>query len=350
MTEVLRAAGDESTQVSSVGRDGFSPYGQTEWTLEAQHRFMAALAGGCVGEPASRRTGPRPDGPGDLRPLGPRLRRRARPLEGRLGPGTDGRYLVRQMGVIETSSRAAGGHPGGHRLRRQLRVRTGARHQAGELGRRQRGAGRRPRRRLLSAAPRGRCCRRCRPPGSSPAQDIEIVLLVAGLKAATVPAPLCLPYSAALTLRAKSQVVFELAVIPPPQLPLFAGVCCPAPGWSRRSTPVVVPPPLRCSLTSLLQLPEALLLAALVLGLVADALLATLNRCSSSRSRAQTRAGERSRGAAASQASHRRPRLRPITRLALEQLRRSPAPARPGGPAPAGRGPSRRRPASSSCS
>ena len=63
VTEVLRSAGDQTTQVSSVGRDSFSPYGQTDWTLEAQHRFMAALAGGCVGEPSSRRhPGTRPPG------------------------------------------------------------------------------------------------------------------------------------------------------------------------------------------------------------------------------------------------------------------------------------------------
>ena len=52
--DVLARAGDSRTHVSTVGRDGFSPYGQTEWSLEAQGRFMAALVGGCIGDPASR--------------------------------------------------------------------------------------------------------------------------------------------------------------------------------------------------------------------------------------------------------------------------------------------------------
>ena len=48
VTEVLAAAGDTGTTVSSVGRGSFSPYGQTEWSLAGQARFMASLAGGCV--------------------------------------------------------------------------------------------------------------------------------------------------------------------------------------------------------------------------------------------------------------------------------------------------------------
>lgn len=104
VTEVLRAAGDETTQVSSVGRDGFSPYGQTDWTLEAQHRFMAALAGGCVGKPGSRRAvlglmGKVTSDRWGLGSAGAPAR-----WKGGWGPGTDGKYLVRQMGVIDTSS------------------------------------------------------------------------------------------------------------------------------------------------------------------------------------------------------------------------------------------------------
>src|SRR5690606_17575397 len=51
--ELLAAAGDTETTVSTVGRDGFSPYGQTEWSLRSQERFMSSLAAGCVA-PAAR--------------------------------------------------------------------------------------------------------------------------------------------------------------------------------------------------------------------------------------------------------------------------------------------------------
>jgi hypothetical protein len=48
MTALLRQAGDSETQVSSVGRDGFSPYGQTLWAPSAQARFISSLARGCL--------------------------------------------------------------------------------------------------------------------------------------------------------------------------------------------------------------------------------------------------------------------------------------------------------------
>jgi hypothetical protein len=48
MTQLLRRAGDSQTQVSSVGRDGFSPYGQTLWTPSAQAKFVSSLARGCL--------------------------------------------------------------------------------------------------------------------------------------------------------------------------------------------------------------------------------------------------------------------------------------------------------------
>jgi len=104
VTEVLRSAGDQTTRVSSVGRDSFSPYGQTDWTLEAQHRFMAALAGGCVGKQSSGRTvlglmGKVTSDRWGLGSAGVPAR-----WKGGWGPGTDGRYLVRQMGVLDTSS------------------------------------------------------------------------------------------------------------------------------------------------------------------------------------------------------------------------------------------------------
>lgn len=108
VAEVLRAAGDDGTQVSAVGRGEFSPYGQTEWSLDAQQRLMAALAGGCLPDRAS----------GDyvldlmgqiaadqtwgLGTTGPTAR-----YKGGWGPGVDGLYLVRQMGVIEVDGGAA---------------------------------------------------------------------------------------------------------------------------------------------------------------------------------------------------------------------------------------------------
>ena len=99
-TELARA-GDEATTVSTVGRDGFSSYGQTEWSLDAQGRFMAALLAGCLGDPASRRLllAQMHSVTSDRWGLGaidlPAL------WKGGWGPGVDGRYLVRQMGAIE---------------------------------------------------------------------------------------------------------------------------------------------------------------------------------------------------------------------------------------------------------
>lgn len=106
VTETLRAAGDDATVVSTQGRDGFSPYGQTDWSLRSQARFMSALAGGCVGDAASadyvlelmgRVTSDR----WGLGSVGVPAR-----WKGGWGPGSDGRYLVRQMGIIES-----GGEP-----------------------------------------------------------------------------------------------------------------------------------------------------------------------------------------------------------------------------------------------
>jgi hypothetical protein len=102
VTRILREAGDGSTSVSSVGRNGFSPYGQTEWSLAAQARFMAALAGGCV--------------PGSKYLLGEMSQVAADQrwglatagsdaFKGGWGPGVDGGYLVREMGTL-----SAGGH------------------------------------------------------------------------------------------------------------------------------------------------------------------------------------------------------------------------------------------------
>ncbi len=99
--EVLAEAGDTTTQVPSVGRDGFTPFGQTEWSLELQELFMSRLAAGCVGSSASSGyvLGLMGEVSSDTWGLGSAgLPAR---WKGGWGPGTDGRYLVRQMGVLE---------------------------------------------------------------------------------------------------------------------------------------------------------------------------------------------------------------------------------------------------------
>jgi hypothetical protein len=99
--EVLAEAGDTTTQISSIGRDGFTPFGQTEWSLELQELFMSKLAAGCVGSPASVEyvlglMGEVSSDTWGLGSTGVPAR-----WKGGWGPGTDDRYLVRQMGVLE---------------------------------------------------------------------------------------------------------------------------------------------------------------------------------------------------------------------------------------------------------
>jgi hypothetical protein len=99
-TEVLAEAGDTTTQISSVGRDGFTPFGQTEWSLELQELFMSRLAAGCIGSAASSEyvLGLMGEVSSDTWGLGSTgLPAR---WKGGWGPGTDGRYLARQMGVL----------------------------------------------------------------------------------------------------------------------------------------------------------------------------------------------------------------------------------------------------------
>jgi hypothetical protein len=105
VTEVLRQARDEVTTVSTHGRGSFSTYGQTEWSLRRQHRFMAALAGGCISSPASRRfvLGLMSRVTSDTWGLGSAGVEAL--WKGGWGPGIDGRYLVRQMGEIRVHGR-----------------------------------------------------------------------------------------------------------------------------------------------------------------------------------------------------------------------------------------------------
>jgi hypothetical protein len=94
---VLAAAGDSATQVESrVLRPGFSSFGQTEWAVRDQQRFIARLP--CLrdarvvlelmGEVA-------PDQRWGLGSIG----RPAR-VKGGWGPDETGRYLVRQIGIV----------------------------------------------------------------------------------------------------------------------------------------------------------------------------------------------------------------------------------------------------------
>ena len=100
ITDLLREAGDEKTVVATEGRDGFSSYGQTEWSLEPQQTFMGALLNGCIGERSGRKfiLAQMSQVSSDTWGLGsagvPAL------WKGGWGPGTDGKYLVRQIGRI----------------------------------------------------------------------------------------------------------------------------------------------------------------------------------------------------------------------------------------------------------
>lgn len=105
--EVLAEAGDTTTRVSSVGRDGFTPFGQTEWAVSLQEQFMSMLAAGCVGSPESDEyvLGLMGEVSSDTWGLGSSgLPAR---WKGGWGPGSDGRYLVRQMGVLEVEGQEA---------------------------------------------------------------------------------------------------------------------------------------------------------------------------------------------------------------------------------------------------
>lgn len=106
VTEMLLHAGDRETAVSTRGRDGFSTYGQTDWSLENQFRYMAALAGGCISNGASRSflLGQMAAvGGSDTFGLG--TAGLPAKWKGGWGPDPDGRYLVRQMGVMEVNGK-----------------------------------------------------------------------------------------------------------------------------------------------------------------------------------------------------------------------------------------------------
>jgi hypothetical protein len=94
--DVLAAAGDSSTSVeANVLRPGFTPFGQTQWSLEAQVRLMAALP--SLPHSNSIRARMRrvvPEQRWGLGVLGDDVE-----LKGGWGPDPGGRHLVRQIGI-----------------------------------------------------------------------------------------------------------------------------------------------------------------------------------------------------------------------------------------------------------
>jgi Beta-lactamase enzyme family len=94
--DVLASAGDSSTRVETrVLRPGFTPFGQTQWSLAAQVRLMAALPGlPHADEIRALMRRVVPEQRWGLGVLGEDVE-----LKGGWGPDPDGRHLVRQMGI-----------------------------------------------------------------------------------------------------------------------------------------------------------------------------------------------------------------------------------------------------------
>lgn len=95
--DVLVSAGDTSTRVETrVLRAGFTPFGQTEWSLAAQVQLMAALPGLPHAEAIrARMRNVVPEQRWGVGTLGDDVE-----LKGGWGPDPAGRHLVRQMGIV----------------------------------------------------------------------------------------------------------------------------------------------------------------------------------------------------------------------------------------------------------
>lgn len=95
--DVLVAAGDTKTRVEpKVLRAGFTPFGQTQWTLAAQVQLMDALPGlAHSDEIRDRMRRVVPEQRWGLGVLGDDVE-----LKAGWGPDPDGRHLVRQMGIV----------------------------------------------------------------------------------------------------------------------------------------------------------------------------------------------------------------------------------------------------------
>ena len=99
---VLAAGGDRETRVQTeVVFPPYTPFGQTEWTLAAQHRFAAGLSGVPGAEPVlelMRRV--IPEQRWGLAAVDP-----AAAIKGGWGPDPPGRALVRQFGIFSVDGR-----------------------------------------------------------------------------------------------------------------------------------------------------------------------------------------------------------------------------------------------------
>lgn len=98
---VLSEDGDGATQVqTTVTRPGYSSFGQTEWSLANQQRFVAALPCSSVAEPVVTLMGQTVS----AQRWGLAATGLSANVKGGWGPGSDGRYLVRQMGLVRLSN------------------------------------------------------------------------------------------------------------------------------------------------------------------------------------------------------------------------------------------------------
>jgi hypothetical protein len=106
--DVLVAVGDTETRVETqVLRPGFTPFGQTQWTLAAQAQLMAALPSLPYSDGIrARMRRVVPEQRWGLGVLGDDVE-----LKGGWGPDPDGRHLVRQMGIVGSHAVALAAAP-----------------------------------------------------------------------------------------------------------------------------------------------------------------------------------------------------------------------------------------------
>jgi hypothetical protein len=98
---ILREAGDSSTRVeTTVVRPPFTSFGQTLWTLAEQQRFIAALPCLRYGDDVM----PLMADVADNQQWGLKVVDPAAYVKGGWGPDPSGRYLARQIGILEFSN------------------------------------------------------------------------------------------------------------------------------------------------------------------------------------------------------------------------------------------------------